>query len=58
MRRAPKHDRDPKKSKLGMSDRGRAILERIRTRREQIRERTGVLCDSAELIREERARRF
>jgi hypothetical protein len=33
------------------------LLARIRERREQIRERQGILTDSAELIREERDRR-
>ncbi|MFZ0731691.1 MAG: hypothetical protein WAM79_05150 [Candidatus Sulfotelmatobacter sp.] len=41
-----------------MTERSRAILERIRGRREQIRERVGALCDSSDVIREERARRF
>jgi len=38
--------------------RNRALLERIQRRREQIRQRIGMLSDSSELIREERERRF
>jgi len=58
MRRAAKQVTNGRKTKAKLSDRGRALLERTRRRREQIRERVGLLSDSSELIREERARRF
>jgi hypothetical protein len=47
-----------RKKKAKLPERSRALLDRIRRRREQIRERVGVLSDSCELIREERDRRF
>jgi len=58
MRRAAKRATTVRKTKAKPSDRSQALLERIRRRREQIRERVGVLTDSSELIREERDRRF
>jgi hypothetical protein len=45
-----------KKPKAEMSDRAKALLQRIRRRREQIRRRVGILPDSAELIRQDRER--
>jgi hypothetical protein len=45
-----------KKPKVEMSDRAKALLQRIRRRREQIRRRVGILPDSAELIRQDRER--
>jgi len=57
MRRPAKRASDGRKAKA-RTDRGQVLIERIRRRREQIRERVGVLQDSAELIREERERRF
>jgi hypothetical protein len=57
MRRATKQVVNRRKAKAKLSDR-QALLERIRRRREQIRDRVGVLSDSSELIREERDRRF
>lgn len=47
-----------KKAKVAMSERSRFLLERIRRRREELRQRMGLFSDSAELIREERERRF
>jgi hypothetical protein len=58
MRKATKRVTSGKKSKSEISDRSQALLDRIRRRREQIRERVGLLSDSSELIREERERRF
>ncbi len=58
MRRATKQAANGRKTKAKLSDRSQALLERIRRRREQIRERVGLLSDSSELIREERDRRF
>ena len=58
MRRATKQVAGGRKTKAKLSDRSQALLERIRRRREQIRERVGLLSDSSELIREERDRRF
>jgi hypothetical protein len=58
MRRAAKQVTNGRKTKAKLSDRSRALLERIRRRREQIRERVGLLSDSSELIREERESRF
>ena len=58
MRRSAKRATNGRKTKAKPSDRSQALLERIRRRREQIRERVGVLTDSSELIREERDRRF
>jgi hypothetical protein len=58
MRRATKQVASGKKSRAKLSDRSQALLERIRRRREQIRDRVGLLSDSSELIREERDRRF
>lgn len=40
-----------------LSARGRALLERIRRRREKIRRRVGILPNSADLIRQDRERR-
>jgi len=57
MRRATKQVASGKK-KAKLSDRSQALIERIRRRREQIRDRVGLLSDSSELIREERDRRF
>jgi molybdenum-dependent DNA-binding transcriptional regulator ModE len=54
MKRAP----GKKKGKFELTDRSRTLLERIRSRREEIRERMGILSDSAALIREERDSRF
>jgi len=53
MRRAAKRATNGRKTKAKPSHRSQALLERIRRRREQIRERVGVLTDSSELIREE-----
>jgi molybdenum-dependent DNA-binding transcriptional regulator ModE len=47
-----------KKTKAKLSERGQALLDRIRRRREEIRARVGLLSDSFELIRKERDRRF
>ena len=58
MRRANKQVVNGRKRKAKLSERSQALLERIRRRREQIRDRVGVLSDSSELIREERDRRF
>jgi hypothetical protein len=58
MHRAAKTATNGKRTKVKVSERGQALLERIRRRREEIRERVGVLSDSVELIREERNRRF
>lgn len=58
MRRVAKQVTNGRKAKPKLSDRSRALLERIRRRREQIRERVGLLSDSSDLIREERDRRF
>ena len=58
MSRATKRTAGKKKSKLELSERSRALLERIRYRREAIREPAGILSDSSELIREERDRRY
>jgi hypothetical protein len=58
MRRATKQVLNGRKKKAKLPDRSQALLERIRRRREQIRERVGLLSDSSELIREERDRRF
>ena len=41
-----------------MSERSRFLLEKIRRRREELRQRMGLFSDSAELIRQERERRF
>jgi hypothetical protein len=58
MRRAAKQVTNGRKTKTKRSDRSQALFERIRRRREQIRERVGLLSDSSELIRKERDRRF
>ena len=58
MRRTTKQVASGGKVRAKLSDRSQALLERIRRRREQIRERVGLLSDSSELIREERDRRF
>jgi hypothetical protein len=58
MRRAAKQVVNGRKKKAKLPERSQALLDRIRRRREQIRERVGVLSDSCELIREERDRRF
>lgn len=58
MRRATKQVANGKRTKAKLSDRSQALLERIRRRREQIRNRMGELSESSELIREERDRRF
>jgi hypothetical protein len=58
MRRATKQAVNGRKRKAKLSERSQALLERIRRRREQIREQVGVLSDSCELIRKERDRRF
>ncbi len=58
MRRTTKRAVNGKKTKAKLPDRSQALLERIRRRREQIRDRVGLLSDSSELIREERDRRF
>jgi len=58
MRRATKRSVSGRKRKAKLSERSQVLLERIRRRREQIRERVGLLSDSSELIREERDRRF
>ncbi len=58
MPRATKQVAGGRKKKAKLPERSQALLDRIRRRREQIRERVGVLSDSCELIREERDRRF
>jgi hypothetical protein len=58
MPRATKEEMNVRKKKAKLPERSRALLDRIRGRREQIRERIGTLSDSSELIREERDRRF
>jgi hypothetical protein len=58
MRRATKQVASGRKAKVKLSARSQALLERMRHRREQIRDRVGLLSDSSELIREERDRRF
>ena len=58
MPRANKQAVSGRKKKAKLPERSQALLDRIRRRREQIRERVGVLSDSCELIREERDRRF
>jgi hypothetical protein len=58
MRRTIKQAVNGKTGKAQISDRTRKLFERIRRRREQIRERVGLLSDSSELIRKERDRRF
>lgn len=47
-----------KRGKAEVPGRSKALLDRIRRRREQIRKRVGLLSDSSELIREEREHRF
>ena len=56
MGRAAKPLTNGKKAKPEMSQRSRALVERIRTRREQIRRREGTLDSSAGLIRQDRER--
>ena len=58
MSRAAKRVNNGKKTKVKLSERSQALVERIRRRREQIRERVGVLSESSELIRKEREHRF
>ena len=58
MPRATKQVVSGRKKKAKLPERSQALLDRIRRRRKQIRERVGVLSDSCELIREERDRRF
>jgi len=58
MPKAVKRVANGRKMKAKTADRSHVLLDRIRRRREQIRQRTGLLADSAELIREERERRF
>ncbi len=58
MPRVTKQAINGKKKRPKTADRSQALLERIRQRREQIRQRVGLLSDSSELIREERDRRF
>jgi len=62
MRRAAKHAADHLKksnaSPAGPSRRTRDRVARIRQRRDEIRERVGVLSDSAVLIREDRDRQL
>jgi hypothetical protein len=58
MPRVTKQAVSARKKKAKLPERSQALLDRIRRRREQIRERVGVLSDSSELIREERDRRF
>jgi len=57
MRRATKVA-NGRKTKPKLSDRSQALVERIRRRRDRIRDRVGLLSDSSELIRKERDRRF
>jgi hypothetical protein len=47
-----------KKAKVVMPERSRFLLEKIRRRREELRQRMGLFSDSTELIRQERERRF
>jgi hypothetical protein len=54
MRRSNGKAANRKKAKVVMSERGRFLLERIRRRREELRQRMGLFSDSAELIRQER----
>jgi len=56
MRRAAKSMTNAKKTNPRVSDRSRALLQRIRARRERIRRREGTLANSAELIRQDRER--
>lgn len=58
MHKTGKQTANIKKEKPKLPDRSRVLLERILRRREEIRERAGVLSDSSVLIREERERRF
>jgi hypothetical protein len=58
MSRAAKRVANGKRTKTKLSERSQSLLDRIRRRREQIRERAGVLSNTSELIREERERRF
>lgn len=58
MRRTTKQVVSGRKTKTKLPERSQALLERIRRRREQIRDRVGLLSDSSELIRQERDRRF
>ncbi len=55
-RRTIKQAANGKSGKTQIRGRTRILLDRIRRRREQIRERVGLLSDSSELIREERDR--
>jgi hypothetical protein len=58
MKRSNGRAANRKKAKVVMSERSRFLLERIRRRREELRQRMGLFSDSAELIRQERERRF
>ena len=58
MRRATKKVTNRKKAKAALSERSKTLLDRIRSRREAIRERAGLLSDSSAFIREERDGRF
>ena len=58
MRKTLKRAANGKTKETPLSNRSRALLERIQKRREQIRKRIGLLSDSSELIREERERRY
>jgi len=56
MRGTTKQALNGKIGKAVLSERSRALLERIRRRREKIRRRVGILPNSAELIRQDRER--
>jgi hypothetical protein len=58
MKRSNGRAANRKKAKVVMSERSRFLLEKIRRRREELRQRLGLFSDSAELIRQERERRF
>jgi len=58
MKRSNGRAANRKKAKVVMSERSRFLLERIRRRREELQQRMGLFSDSAELIRQERERRF
>jgi hypothetical protein len=58
MKRSNGRAANRKKAKVVMSERSRFLLEKIRRRREELRQRMGLFSDSTELIRQERERRF
>jgi hypothetical protein len=58
MKRSNGRAANRKKAKVVVSERSRFLLEKIRRRREELRQRMGLFSDTAELIRQERERRF